>query len=128
MRSLRRLDLLDALCALLIAAWAVGWVYAILHRYFDYDEFEHFYASWRIAEGARPFYDFFEGHPPFLWYPLSLALRAFHPQSFPLFALRFGSGLGHVALLLALAKNVSLSFARLPQPTSLRWRTWSEAA
>ena len=127
MRSPRRLDLLDALCALLIAAWAVGWVYGILHRYFDYDEFEHFYASWRIAEGARPFYDFFEGHPPFLWYPLSLVLRAFHPQSFPLFALRFGSGLGHVALLLALARNVSLSFARLPQPTSLQWRTFAIA-
>ena len=127
MRSLRRLDLLDALCALLLAAWAVGWVYGILHRYFDYDEFEHFYASWRIAEGARPFYDFMEGHAPFLWYPLSLALRAFHPQSFPLFALRFASGLGHIALLLALAKNVSLSFARLPQPTALRWRTFAIA-
>jgi hypothetical protein len=126
-RSPRRLDLQDALCALLIGAWAVGWVYGILHRYFDYDEFEHFYASWRIAQGARPFYDFFEGHPPFLWYPISLALRAFHPQSFPLFALRFGSGLGHVALLLAFAKNVSLSFARLPQPTSLRWRTFAIA-
>ncbi len=127
MRSPRRLDLLDTFCALLLAVWAVGWVYGIFRRYFNYDEFEHFYVSWRIAEGARPFYDFFEGHPPFLWYPLSLALRAFHPQSFPLFVLRFASGLGHVALLLALAKNVSLSFARLPQPTSLRWRTFAIA-
>jgi len=126
-RSPRRLDLLDALCALLLAAWGVAWVYGILHRYFDYDELEHFYAGWRIAEGARPFYDFFECHPPFLWYPLGLVLRAFHPQSFPLFALRFLSGLGHLALLLALAKNVSLSFARLPQPTALRWRTFAIA-
>jgi hypothetical protein len=122
-----RLELLDALCVLLVAAWAVGWVYGILHRYFDYDEFEHFYAAWRISQGARPFYDFFEGHPPFLWYPLGLALRAFHPRGFPLFALRFASGLGHLALLLALGKNVSLSFARLPQPTSLRWRTFAIA-
>ena len=126
-RSPRRLDLLDALCALLIAIWLVAWVYGILRRYFDYDEFEHFYASWRISEGARPFYDFFEGHPPFLWYPLSLVLRAFHPQSFPLFALRFGSALGHLVLLLALAKNVSLSFARLPQPASLSWRVFAIA-
>ena len=85
-RSPRRLDLMDALCALLLATWLVAWVLGILHRYFDYDELEHFYAGWRIAEGARPFYDFFECHPPFLWYPLGLALRAFHPQSFPLFA------------------------------------------
>ena len=127
MRSPRRLDLLDALCALLIATWVVAWVFGILHRYFDYDELEHFYAGWRIAVGARPFYDFFEAHPPFLWYPLGLALRAFHPQSFPLFTLRVLSGLGHVAFLLALAKNVSLSFARLPQPTSLRWRTMAIA-
>jgi hypothetical protein len=126
-RTLRRLDLLDTLCALLLATWAVAWVSGILHRYFDYDEFEHFYASWRIAQGARPFYDFFEGHPPFLWYPLGLALRAFHYPSFPLFVLRFASGLGHVALLLALAKNVSLSFARLPQPAALRWRTFTIA-
>ncbi len=128
MRRPGRLDLLDALCALLIAAWVVAWVYGILHRYFDYDELEHFYAGWRIAEGDRPFYDFFECHPPFLWYPLGLALRAFRPQSFPIFALRFVSGLGHVALLLAVAKNVSLSFARLPRPTSLRWRTFGIAA
>jgi hypothetical protein len=126
-RSPRRLDPLDALCALLVATWLVAWVFGILHRYFDYDEFEHFYAGWRIAEGARPFYDFFEGHPPFLWYPLGLALRLFHPQSFPLFSLRVLSGLGHVAFLLALAQNVSLSFARLPQPTSLRWRTMAIA-
>ena len=95
MRSLRRLDLLYALCAVLVATWLVAWVYGILHRYFDYDEFEHFYASWRIAEGARPFYDFFEGHPPFLWYPLAAVLRWFHPHFFPLFALRFLSALGH---------------------------------
>jgi hypothetical protein len=126
-RSPRRLDLLDALCALLIATWVIAWAYGIRHRYFDYDELEHFYAGWRIAEGARPFYDFFEAHPPFLWYPLGLALRVLHPQSFPLFTLRVLSGLGHLAFLLALAKNVSLSFSRLPQPTSLRWRTISIA-
>ena len=127
MRSLRRLDLLDALCALLFATWLIAWICGILHRYFDYDELEHFYAGWRIAEGERPFYDFFEAHPPFLWYPLGLALRAFHPRSFPLFALRVVSGFGHFALLLALAKNVSLSFKRLPQPTALRWRTFAIA-
>jgi hypothetical protein len=126
-RRPHRLGLLDALCGLLLAAWAIAWAYGILHRYFDYDEFEHLYASWRISEGARPFYDFFEAHPPFLWYPLAVVLRAFHPQAFPLFALRVVSAVGHVALLLALAKNVSLSFARLPQPTSLRWRTFAIA-
>jgi hypothetical protein len=126
-RSLRRLGPLDALCALLVAAWLVAWTLGILHRYFDYDEFEHLYTTWRIANGARPFYDFFEVHPPFLWYPLSLLVRAFGPRSVPFFALRALTAAGHVALLIAIAKNVSLSFARLPQPIRLAWPTFAVA-
>jgi hypothetical protein len=124
-RSPRRLDPLDVLCALLVAAWLVAWTLGILHRYFDYDEFEHLYTTWRIQNGARPFYDFFEVHPPFLWYPLSLLLRAFGPTSVPFFALRALTAAGHVALLIAIAKNVSLSFARLPQPTRLARSTFA---
>jgi hypothetical protein len=31
--------------ALLLGARAVAWIYGILHRYFDCDEFEHLHAS-----------------------------------------------------------------------------------
>jgi hypothetical protein len=113
---MRRLHALDALGALLVVGWAVAWTYGILHRYFDHDELEHLYAAWRIGRGDRPFYDFFQDHPPFLWYALAPALPWLGRISFPLFPLRFLSAAGHLVLLVALGRNVSLSLARLPAP------------
>lgn len=118
---MRRLHALDALAALLAAAGAIAWTYGILRRYFDYDELEHLYAIWRIHSGDRPFTDFFEGHPPFAWYALAPALGAFNLISFPLFPLRFLTAAGHVVLLVALGKNVALSFSRLERPVALSW-------
>jgi hypothetical protein len=115
---------LDTLCGCLVFAWVVAWGYGIAHRYFDYDEFEHFYAIWRIHGGARPFNDFFEGHPPFLWYALGPLIPALGRFSLPLFPLRILSALGELALLAALAKNVSLSMARLPQAVEFSWRAF----
>ncbi len=37
-------------------------------RHYDVDEIQHTHVMWRIAEGDRPFHDFVESHPPFLWY------------------------------------------------------------
>ncbi len=115
---------LDALCGSLALAWLVAWGYGIAHRYFDYDEFEHFYALWRIHGGARPFHDFFEGHPPFLWYALAPLVPALARFSLPLFPLRVLSALGELALLGALAKNVSLSMRRLPGTVEYSWRVF----
>jgi hypothetical protein len=115
---------LEALCGCLAVAWIVAWGYGIAHRYFDYDEFEHFYALWRIHGGARPFNDFFEGHPPFLWYALAPLTPALARFSLPLFPLRILSALGELALLGALAKNVSLSMARLPGAAEYSWRVF----
>ena len=53
------------LCLFAVFAVAAGaLVYAILQRHFDYDELEHAQAAWLIHRGAKPFYDFFECHPP----------------------------------------------------------------
>lgn len=115
---------LDALCGGLAVAWIAAWGCAIAHRYFDYDEFQHFYALWRIHGGVRPFNDFFEMHPPFLWYALAPFTPVLARFSFPLFPLRVLSALGEVALLGALAQNVSLSMKRLPGAVEYSWRVF----
>ncbi|HTB61379.1 MAG TPA: hypothetical protein VLC06_26105 [Polyangia bacterium] len=115
---------LDALCGGLAVAWIAAWGYGIAHRYFDYDEFQHFYALWRIHGGARPFNDFFEMHPPFLWYALAPFTSVLARFSLPLFPLRILSALGELALLGALAKNVSLSMERLPGAVEYSWRVF----
>jgi hypothetical protein len=125
---MRRLRALDVIVALLLVAWAVAWTCGIRHRYFDYDELEHLYAVWRIRSGGRPFYDFFEGHPPFMWYALSVGLPVFDLFTFPLFSLRFLSAAGNIVLLWALGKNVALSFSRLPAPAAFSWRAFAVAA
>lgn len=38
------------------------------HRHYDVDEIQHAHVTWRIAGGERPFHDFVESHPPFVWY------------------------------------------------------------
>ncbi|HVV49196.1 MAG TPA: hypothetical protein VHO06_06040 [Polyangia bacterium] len=115
---MRRLSALDVLCVVLIAAGLAAWTCGIRHRYFDYDELEHLYALWRVHAGDRPFVDFFEGHPPFLWYLLAPGLPAYDLFSFPLFPLRVLTAAGHLVFLLALGRNVALSFARLARPVS----------
>src|SRR5436190_3327432 len=74
---LRSLDLADALCVLILVVAASALVVAIVNRGFDYDEVEHVHAAWLISRGLRPFYDFFECHPPFLWYPHALLFKVF---------------------------------------------------
>ncbi len=40
-------------------------------RFFDYDEIYHAHATWLMAQGDRPFHDFFASHSPLPWFPLS---------------------------------------------------------
>ncbi|HEY7375376.1 MAG TPA: hypothetical protein VIF57_24675, partial [Polyangia bacterium] len=71
------LDFASAMVAVLIGVGAIAWVYGMLHRPFDYDEWVHAHESWLVRSGLRPYRDFFECHPPFAWYPLSLFFRIF---------------------------------------------------
>jgi len=104
---------LDVLCLGLIVWGMLAWGTGILNEGFDHDEFEHVHVAWLIAHGRRPFYDFFECHTPFLWYPLALLQRLVGDRYAILFVLRFLTALGHLAFFAGLAKNVSLSLDRL---------------
>src|SRR6185436_19852326 len=75
-----------------------------------------------IANGLTPFRDFFECLPPFAWYPLSLFFRIFGDSYDVLYLFRVLTGLGHVAFVVALFKNIALSLRDLPAPARLSVR------
>jgi hypothetical protein len=113
------LDFASVMVAVLIAVGASTWINGILHRAFDYDEWVHAYESWLVSGGLKPFRDFFECHPPFAWYPLSLFFRVFGNSYNLLFVFRFLTGIGHLVFLVAMLKNVALSLRELPTPVRL---------
>jgi len=118
-RSISALTPTDLLCVSLAALLLVAWCTGILHESFDHDEFEHSHVAWLIAHGRRPFYDFFECHTPFQWYPLALVLRLFGDRYGALFLFRILTALGHLAFFVAIACNASLSRDRAqPTPTT----------
>jgi hypothetical protein len=125
---LRSLTHLDALSLVLLSLTLVCWATGILRRRFDYDELEHAYVISQMTLGARPFYDFFECHPPFLWYPLSVLFRIVGTNYALLFISRALSGVGQLLLLVAIARNVSLSFRRLSFPWRLSFWSFVAAA
>ncbi|MEO7668161.1 MAG: hypothetical protein ABIW57_02410, partial [Polyangia bacterium] len=114
-----------ALAVLMLLALA-AWAQAILHEHFDHDELEHTHVIWLITRGHRPFYDFFECHPPFLWYALGGLLRATGESYNVLFAFRFLSGIFHALFLILVAKNIAGSAASSSSssPRSSRAAVW----
>jgi hypothetical protein len=110
-----------ALLAVPLAAALLAWGSGVLGRAFDYDEVMQAHAIWQIAHGLVPFRDFFECHPPFLWYPFvpALAILPDGPELF--FGLRILSALGFAAWLVAM-----LTAARAARP-ALRARWWVAA-
>jgi len=111
--------LADALCALILVVAAAALIAAILNRAFDYDEVEHAHAVWLISHGLKPFYDFFECHPPFLWYPHSWLFRVLGDSYDVLFIFRFIATLGQIAFLVGVIKNVRLSLRQFREPVTL---------
>ncbi|MEP6653004.1 MAG: hypothetical protein ABJA82_06570 [Myxococcales bacterium] len=109
----RSFDVVDALCVVLMAAGIWAWSTGIVRRAFDYDEYEHAHVIWLIKSGLRPFYDFFECHPPFLWYPLAGVLGITGDSYNILYIFRAITGLGHILSLVAICKNVALSLKNL---------------
>ena len=61
-----------ALELLALSAAAASLSYALVtgsaRRHYDVDEIQHAHVMWRISVGDRPFHDFVESHPPFVWY------------------------------------------------------------
>ena len=52
----------------IVAALLLARVWFIGHRALDLDEFEHVHAAWSVAQGLLPYRDFFEHHPPALYF------------------------------------------------------------
>jgi hypothetical protein len=125
---LAALDVTDALALLLIGVGAVALLGAIMTRGFDYDELEHAHAAWLVRNGVEPFNEFFECHPPFIWYPLSLFFWFFGDSYNLLFVFRLIAAIGQVAFMVALFKNVALSLRELPTPAGLPVRVGAIAA
>jgi 4-amino-4-deoxy-L-arabinose transferase-like glycosyltransferase len=48
-------------------------IYSLVNP-FQWDEFEHVHAAWRVANGRLPYLDFFENHHPLLWYMMAAML------------------------------------------------------
>jgi hypothetical protein len=111
-----------ALLAVPLAAALLAWSGGLLGRAFDYDEVMQAHAIWQIAQGLVPFRDFFECHPPFLWYPFVPALTLLPEGPELLFGLRMLSALGFAAWLAAL-----FAAARAARP-ELRAEWWFAAA
>jgi hypothetical protein len=60
----------------LLLAWAVVSTWSLVHgfgqqRFFTIDEYQYGHATWLVAEGERPYLDFYEHH-----FPLSYVLHA----------------------------------------------------
>jgi hypothetical protein len=76
-------------------------------RHYDVDEIQHTHVMWRISVGDRPFHDFVESHPPFVWYLGALVLPRFSTPGQALSVFRFlaaALGVLFVGLMLACAK------------------------
>ena len=50
--------------------------YGVLRHAMDLDEFQFLYGGWRIAQGSRPYLDFWDDHGPLLSWLCSLFYRA----------------------------------------------------
>jgi hypothetical protein len=128
LRKFLSLAFADVLCGLLLVIGLCAWSDGILHRVIDYDELEHFHASWLVSLGLKPFYQFWECHPPFAWYPLSLFFRVFGDSYNLVFVFRYLAALGQVVFIVGVLKNVALSLRELSPSVRLPARVAALAA
>ena len=108
--------LVAAAAILVLAAWLLG----IFRREHNYDELEHAHVVWMMGEGLRPFHDFFECHPPFVWYLLAPLARGAESAAGLLLELRLATALANGLVLVLVAANLRLGRADVP----LAW-TWA---
>jgi hypothetical protein len=66
----------------------VLWAYSVGYMTIDYDEIEHGHAAWLVGQGLIPYTDFFECHPPFIWYVYAPITWIFQDPPTLLLALR----------------------------------------
>ena len=100
-----------ALLAVPLAIALLAWGSGVYHVEFDYDEVMQAHTIWMITQGLVPFRDFFECHPPFVWYLYAPAFALLPDGPELLFGLRILSVLGNAAWFAAL-----VSAARAARP------------
>jgi len=88
--------------ATVMAIGAATWVSGTRHRFFDYDEIYHAHVAWLIAQGHRPFHDFFGSHSPVLWYAVAPLWRVLPNAPGALIPLRFVGAAGTVLSIVAM--------------------------
>ena len=86
-----------------MAIGAAAWITGIRHRFFDYDEIYHAHVVWLIAQGSRPFHDFFGSHSPLLWYVVAPLWRILPDSPAALLPLRLVGATGTVVSIAAMA-------------------------
>jgi hypothetical protein len=100
--------------AFAVARWGIVLLFllalflGVTRRGFDFDEIEHAHSSWLVSAGERPFHDFFECHPPFVWYLFAPVASAIRSPLALLLVLRTISVLGNLVFLALLLANMSL--------------------
>lgn len=62
--------LLFRLAWVAFALFCAGMVYRMFHRGLNIDEVEAIHAAWKMNQGQRPYFDFFQHHHPVLYYLL----------------------------------------------------------
>jgi 4-amino-4-deoxy-L-arabinose transferase-like glycosyltransferase len=78
----------DIVTWLLIVGIAVLVVLMALQRRFDHDEFEAIKSTWKIFMGESIYVDFFQHHPPFLYYLLMPLLSLLGETKMTIYAAR----------------------------------------
>jgi hypothetical protein len=89
-----------------IVLWALATGSA--RRHYDVDEIQHAHVMWRISAGDRPFHDFVESHPPFVWYLGAPLVGAASSAGGALLGLRVAAsaaGLAFLGLVLVAART-----------------------
>jgi hypothetical protein len=98
-----------ALLAIPIAIVLLAWGSGVLEKHYDADEVSQAHTIWLIAHGQVPYRDFFECHPPFLWYVHVPVLSLLPDRPELLVGLRVISALGCAAWIAALFTAVRAS-------------------
>ncbi|GAB4413565.1 MAG: hypothetical protein OHK0039_20610 [Bacteroidia bacterium] len=80
----RLLLLLQVLCGLWLLFLSL---FALVH-FINIDELEAIQTTWKMAQGARPYTDFFQHHHPLLWYQSLPAMWLLGPSETVFYALR----------------------------------------
>ncbi len=80
-----------------------------LVRFFNVDEFEAIHSGWKVLQGGRPYFDFFQHHHPYLYYVLARVIDVFGEGAASMHAARmlhFAAKLAILAVTGVIARDV----------------------